>query len=78
MKIRMLASAKGSSDGVRVERYLEGEVYDVTPALCDVFVAHGLAEEVEINIELESPEEDEPDADDEPKMGEGPAENKSE
>lgn len=44
MKIRMLQDAPGSPDGITVNEYDKGKVYDVPDALADTFVKYGLAE----------------------------------
>jgi hypothetical protein len=51
MKIRMLSTAPGSVDGIRVSSYEQGQEYDLTGAagaqeLAAAFVGSGLAEEV--------------------------------
>jgi hypothetical protein len=51
MKIRMLSTAPGSADGIRVAAYEAGLEYDLTTTagardLAEVFVGAGLAEEV--------------------------------
>jgi hypothetical protein len=50
MKIRMLSTAPGSVDGIRVSSYEEGQEYDLTTTagareLAEAFVGSGLAEE---------------------------------
>jgi hypothetical protein len=44
MKVRMLRDAPGSPDGVTVNQYANGEVYEVTESLGDAFLAEGFAE----------------------------------
>lgn len=39
MKIRMLTTAKGSPDGIRVFEYLQGEEYDLTKSLKELHLA---------------------------------------
>jgi hypothetical protein len=51
MKIRMLSTAPGSVDGIRVSSYEEGHEYDLTATagareLAEAFVGSGLAEDV--------------------------------
>lgn len=45
MRVRMLRTAPGSPDGIRVELYKAGEVYDLPPRLSEIFISGGSAEE---------------------------------
>jgi hypothetical protein len=38
MKIKMLKSERGSQDGMLIENFKEGEIYDITENLARVFV----------------------------------------
>jgi hypothetical protein len=38
MKIKMLKTERGSQDGVLIQNFKEGEIYDVVPNLASVFV----------------------------------------
>lgn len=40
LKVKMLKTTPGSPDGIRVQRYDEGEVYDLSDALAKAFVDH--------------------------------------
>lgn len=60
MKVKMLVDAPGSPDGVTVNEYAEGDVYDVSDDLATAFLAEGFAEQVPAKG----------------KQGAGPAENK--
>ena len=43
MEIRMLETKSGSPDGLTVQNYSAGRVYDVPEALATVFIAMGVA-----------------------------------
>lgn len=45
MKVRMLQTMKGSPDGIQVEEYKVGEVYDLPPSLASVFLREKWAEQ---------------------------------
>lgn len=42
MKIQMIRSRLGSNDGATTQMYIEGEQYDVSGALAEVFKAEGV------------------------------------
>lgn len=46
MRVKMLTDAPGSPDGVTINEYVEGDVYNVTDQLGEVFVQHELAEDI--------------------------------
>jgi len=46
IKIRMLRTAKGSPDGIRVNEYKQGEVYELPRCLVDIFLSENWAEEI--------------------------------
>lgn len=47
MKIKMLKTTTGASDGIHIEKYMEGGVYDVTASLRKNFVIdQGIAKDV--------------------------------
>ena len=46
IKIRMLRTKKGSPDGIRINEYQEGEVYELSGSLATVFLGEGWAEEI--------------------------------
>lgn len=50
MKVKLLVDAPGSPDGVTVNEYSEGEVYEVTDSLGTVFIEQGLAEATEDDV----------------------------
>jgi len=83
MKVTMLTDAPGSPDGVTVFDYANGETYEVTDALGEVFIAHGLAEETDedttatVEPEVVPGGEDAEDvSEDAAKQDAGPTENK--
>lgn len=47
MKIKMLKKAPGSIDGIRINTYEEGQIYDVPLFMADSFIAKGYAENME-------------------------------
>lgn len=84
MRVKMLTDAPGSPDGVTVNEYSKGEVYEVTDSLGTVFIEQGLAEATEddvtpdaepaVEVPDESPEELAEKSDS--KKDAGPSENK--
>ena len=50
MKVRMLKDSPGSPDGVTVNQYAKGVVYDVSHALGTTFVKFGHAVEHEVAV----------------------------
>jgi hypothetical protein len=46
MKVLMLASKKGSPDGIRVFLYESGKEYNLPDRLANIFIAEGWAESV--------------------------------
>lgn len=76
MRVKMLQDAPGSPDGVTVNEYTEGEVYDVTESLGVAFLAAGLAVEDEQESADAEPVEEPEGADVESKKLDGPQENK--
>lgn len=46
MKLKMLSSQNGSSDGFNVVRYAKGEVYDLPDSLAEVFLKQRWARRV--------------------------------
>ncbi len=60
MRVKMLQDAPGSPDGVTVNEYSEGVVYEVTDDLGNAFVAENFAEETTDDVTPdETPVEDE-------------------
>jgi len=43
MKCKMLKTSTGSPDGIKVETYLQGQEYDLSPSLASVFLQMGIA-----------------------------------
>lgn len=59
-KVRMLATVKGSPNGIKVQNYKIGEVYDIDGDLLKCFIDAGVVElanpkKVEITV-IETPE----------------------
>lgn len=50
MKYRMLKTAAGSPDGIRVETYLQGQDYVLDASLASVFLKIGVAEPVDLSV----------------------------
>lgn len=50
MRVKMLTDAPGSPDGVTVNQYAEGEIYEVSDDLGEVFVNEDLAEETDEDV----------------------------
>lgn len=50
MRVKMLEDAPGSPDGVTVNEYDEGVVYEVSDALGVVFVREGFADETDEDV----------------------------
>jgi len=46
MKIKMLTTKKGSTDGITVNEYKAGEIYEIPTGLASIFLCEGWAEEV--------------------------------
>lgn len=46
-RYKMLRNAHGSPDGIKVQHFEKGEVYDLTDSLAAVFTKHKYAEPVE-------------------------------
>jgi hypothetical protein len=46
VKIRMLRTAKGSPDGIQVNEYRQGEIYEVPGRLAEIFLGENWAEKV--------------------------------
>ena len=46
LKVKMLRTTPGSTDGIRVQSYKEGETYELPDSLAKVFVGEKLAEPV--------------------------------
>jgi len=46
MKIKMKATRYGSADGMRVDEYKKGEIYDVRESLATIFLKEGWAVKV--------------------------------
>lgn len=44
MRIKMLTDAPGSPDGIQINEYLDGKVYEVTADLGATFIEAGFAE----------------------------------
>lgn len=61
MRVKMKDDAPGSPDGVIVNQYAAGDVYEVTEDLGNAFLAEGLAEETKAKPTAE-PGEDKQDA----------------
>lgn len=51
MKLHMLKTVNGSSDGIHVSLYKEGEEYDISPSLAKTFLKHNFAVEVPAQAE---------------------------
>lgn len=62
MRLLMKETRRGSPNGVDVNRYLEGEEYDLPETLANVFIGNGWAEEVELETEEDSEEDESEDA----------------
>jgi len=43
MKVEMLKTANGASDGINVIRYVEGRIYDIPESLANIFISGKLA-----------------------------------
>lgn len=77
MRVKMLVDAPGSPDGVTVNEYTEGEVYEVTESLAAAFVANGLAVEDVVDVAPDAEPVVEPtgaDVENLPKQATGPQE----
>ena len=48
IKVRMLSTIKGSPDGICVEEYSEGGVYEIPGRLAEVFLKEGWAEALNV------------------------------
>lgn len=46
VKIKMLVTHKGSPDGITVNEYKAGEIYEIPTGLASIFLCEGWAEEV--------------------------------
>lgn len=69
MRVKMLRDAPGSPDGIQVNEYLKGDVYEVSVSLGQAFLEAGFAE-------LDKPASKPKVAEADTKMADGPAENK--
>ena len=47
MKIQMLKTKLGSSNGINVTEYEEGEIYDISEPLAEIFLSDNSAKEIE-------------------------------
>ena len=47
VKIRMLSTREGSPDGIRIEKYLENQIYEIPSSLAAIFISEGWAEAIE-------------------------------
>ena len=56
LKLKMTASARGSTDGVLVSEFKKGKTYDIPDDLANVFLAEKLAIEVKVRPKPETPE----------------------
>ena len=45
MRVRMLTTRKGSSDGIHAERFMQGQVYDLPASLAKPYIEKGCAEQ---------------------------------
>ena len=78
MRVKMLKDAPGSPDGITVNEYLKGDVYEVTNSLGAAFIAQGAAQ----SDQTKKPaldggvDGDAAEANAEAKMDAGPSENK--
>lgn len=50
MRIRMLKTQKGSEDGIRLERHVEGETYDLGAYLSGVYVREGWGVPADVRV----------------------------